>query len=157
MTETTCTISEDTLAAYAAGDLAPEQASSLALHIASCPHCANRLTRLRSLDQALKAYARQPLPHTTGRRTLDTLRDELQSTREIMTLDEVASFLRLTPAQADEVLCDLPAFELAGQIRVRRSQLIEWIQQQERLYQRNIMRTATLQSLRSALAKGMAS
>ena len=53
-----------------------------------------------------------------------------------MTLDEVAAFLRIDPSDLGEVAEELPAFELGGQVRVRRERLIEWIQQRERAYTR---------------------
>jgi hypothetical protein len=163
MTDTTCSISDTTLAAYAAGDLATAEATSLAAHIASCPHCTRRLAHLTSADRALRTYVHHPLPSSTASRILDTIeararaQEQAQPAREIMTLDEAVSYLRLSPTQAEEILNDLPAFELAGQIRIRRSRLIEWVEQQERIYQRNVTRTAALQSLRSAIAKGLAS
>ena len=57
-------------------------------------------------------------------------------TPEVMTLDEVAAFLRVGPDELAEVVELLPAFELAGRIRVRRARLIEWIEQRERDYTR---------------------
>ena len=55
---------------------------------------------------------------------------------EIMTLEEAAELLRLTPGQLDRIVGELPAFELGGQIRFRRVRLIEWIEQRERDYGR---------------------
>ena len=53
-----------------------------------------------------------------------------------MTLDEVAEFLRVSLEELGEVVGELPAFELAGRVRVRRTKLIEWIEKRERAYAR---------------------
>ena len=50
---------------------------------------------------------------------------------ELMTLDEVAEFLRITLDNLEEIVLELPAFELAGQLRVRRSKLLEWVEARE--------------------------
>ncbi len=51
---------------------------------------------------------------------------------EIMTLEEAADFLRVPRRAIGEIVEDLPAFEVAGEIRVRRSKLLEWIERRER-------------------------
>jgi len=56
---------------------------------------------------------------------------------EIMTLDEAAAFLRISPDELGEIAEELPAFELAGRIRVRRSRLIEWVARREADYARD--------------------
>ena len=60
------------------------------------------------------------------------------TSQQIMTLDQVATFLQIDSDQLGEIAETLPAFELAGQIRVRRAKLIEWIEQRERDYSRNV-------------------
>lgn len=52
-------------------------------------------------------------------------------TPEIMTLDDVATYLRLSTDDMAAVADHLPVFEVAGKPRVRRSRLDEWIRQQE--------------------------
>ena len=71
-----------------------------------------------------------------------------------MTLDEVAAFLRLSDAQLDEVVEELPAFELGGQLRVRRQRLIEWLQQRERDYARQAAGSWAAQALSDEFDKG---
>ena len=55
---------------------------------------------------------------------------------EIMTLDEVAEFLRVSVDDLEEVATDLPAFEIGGQVRVRRSKLVQWVEARARTYAR---------------------
>jgi len=73
-----------------------------------------------------------------------------------MTLDEVAEFLRLSPGQLDEVASDLPGFELAGQVRVRRAKLLEWIERRERSYLRNTVASRVARALAANGWKGVA-
>ena len=53
-----------------------------------------------------------------------------------MTLNEAAGFLRISVDDLEDVVTDLPAFEVGGKIRVRRAALLEWIEQRERAYAR---------------------
>jgi transcriptional regulator with XRE-family HTH domain len=78
------------------------------------------------------------------------------SSPEIMTLDEVAEFLRLAPDQLEEIASRLPAFELAGQIRVRRERLVEWLEQRELVYVRRNIESSVARSLAGDLGKGVA-
>ena len=133
-----CEIAYEELAAYAGGDLETARSKEVERHVESCTSCRRRLEALRRLDALLaeagcaqppaKAVlaARRAVAHAIGR----------SQPREIMTLGEAAEFLRLTPAQLGEIVDELPAFELAGQVRVRRQRLIEWVQQRERDYTR---------------------
>ena len=60
---------------------------------------------------------------------LDEMRGDLP---EIMTPAEVAAFLRIPLDDLEEVFDELPSFEFAGHVRVRRERLLEWIEQRER-------------------------
>jgi hypothetical protein len=91
---------------------------------------------LRRVDALLKALRPEPPAAET---LLDVRRALTRETRrepvpEIMTLEDVAAFLQLSEEELGEIVEFLPAFELAGQIRVRRSQLIAWIEERERQY-----------------------
>jgi len=55
-----------------------------------------------------------------------------------MTLNEVAELLRISPDELGEIAEELPAFELAGRVRVRREKLMEWIAQRESAYARQV-------------------
>lgn len=64
---------------------------------------------------------------------------EQSEPREVMTLPEVAEFLRISESELADVMGDLPAFEIGGRIRVRRTALVEWIKTRERRYRRHVM------------------
>jgi hypothetical protein len=128
-----CEVTCEQLAALTAGDLAELEAERIGAHAADCELCRRRLGDLARADAAL-AGARADRP--SARAVLSAQRTYAEVTRpagpaEIMTLAEAARFLRVTAEQLGEVLEELPAFELAGQIRLRRARLIEWIEQRE--------------------------
>ena len=50
---------------------------------------------------------------------------------EIMTPAQVCDFLQLTPDKFDEVVERLPGFEIAGELRFRRTRIVEWIERRE--------------------------
>ena len=135
----TCEVTYERLAAFAAGDLDAGGEAEMRQHVGGCARCRERLEALRNADAALAALPPVEPPAATVltvRRLLAEATREA-ATREIMTLDEVAEFLRVAPEQLGEVVEELPAFELAGQVRVRRERLIEWIGQRERAYARH--------------------
>jgi len=133
-----CDEKYDELASFAAGEADAERARLLGEHAARCQQCSSRLEALRRADAGLRMLRRT---EPSARALLDTRRRLSQEIRggeipEIMTLDDVAEFLRIGPEEIEEVVEELPAFELAGRIRVRRERLIEWIEQRELQYLR---------------------
>jgi len=103
-------------------------------HLDRCDRCRRLLKAIGAADRLLEALP----PLRPGTDTVLATRRSLSAvTRgtgvpEILTLEEVAAFLRIEPEQLGEIVEELPAFELAGQIRVRRARLIEWVAQRER-------------------------
>ena len=132
-----CEISYEQLAALAAGDLEADDAAELRRHVEQCDRCRERLASLAYVENALASVR----PVTPAPKALlsvrRTLADELRARPpEIMTLEEVGEFLRVTPEQFGEIVQELPAFEIGGQIRIRRARLTQWLEQRERDYTR---------------------
>jgi anti-sigma factor RsiW len=133
-----CDVIYEDLAAFASGDLDDRRRRQLEQHISRCGRCRQRLEALSKTDALLQKLT----PVQPGRSAVLAARRAVsEQTRgarapEIMTLAEVADFLRVTSEELGEVVEQLPAFELGGQIRVRRAKLAEWIQQRERDYTR---------------------
>jgi len=139
-----CETSYEELSAFAAGD-----AEHLGDHVRTCAACRARLAALRRVDRDLRLL-QQPGPSAGA--VLATRRLIARETRgaggpEIMTLSEVAEFLRVPPDALAEVADDLPAFEIGGQVRVRRTRLIEWIAERERSYARSRAESEVAQAL----------
>ena len=133
-----CDVTYQELVAFVSGDADAERREHIDGHAVGCRRCRKRLEALRRSDAALKGLAKVA---PSGSAILAARRAFSEVTRgprapEIMTLADVAEFLRVTPEQLGEMVEELPAFELAGQVRVRRDRLIEWVQQRERDYAR---------------------
>ena len=154
----TCEVTSEDLAALTAGDLDQARAAQVRAYAETCPHCRRRLTALAAADAALAAV--RPLEVPAGA-LLETRRVLSESVRgaglaEIMTLEEVAAFLRIKPVELGEVIEELPAFELAGQVRVRRARLIEWVEQRERDFRRQKNESWVARSNVLGIGKGVA-
>lgn len=145
-----CALSDEELSAYSAGDMPPPRADVIEPHVRGCPHCQRRLEALRSVDQLLTQLGRRHLPDGSADRVINSICRQLQPAAEIMTLREVAQFLRISLEELEEGLDELPAFELGGQIRIRRERLLAWIEQQERTYVRTNMQSQVARLRRGA-------
>ena len=134
-----CQVTYEELAAFAADELDAKQQAEMGKHVSACERCGRRLAALSKADAMLGEM--QPVqPEASA--ILAARRAIVEVTRgvtrtEIMTLGEVGEFLRIKPEELGELVEELPAFELAGQLRVRKAKLIEWIEQRERNYSRD--------------------
>jgi anti-sigma factor RsiW len=133
-----CDVTCEELAAFAAGDLPEACADEIGRHLADCPRCRSCRRALARSD-AILAGLRRWRPDAGAllrvRRALSAA-TRARGSPEVMTLSEVAEHLQITPEQLDEIVEELPAFELAGQVRVRRTRLIQWIERREHEYAR---------------------
>ena len=145
----TCNVSYEELAAFAVRDASPERTPWLQEHVQQCPTCQKKLNALAELDGALR---RLPRAAPSGQAVLNVRRALSRGMPsrepEIMTLQEVADFLRISLEDLYETVDELPAFELAGRILVRRAKLVEWIQTREKAYRR--------QTIQSEITRGLA-
>lgn len=128
-----CHVTYEELSRFAAGELDADRACAIEAHAAGCAACRQRLDALASLDGALDALPRAEPPAGVVLAARRALSAEVRGRREpeLMTLDEVAEFLRIGLDELEEIVLELPCFELAGQLRVRRSRLVEWIESRE--------------------------
>ena len=51
---------------------------------------------------------------------------------EVLTIEEVAAFLRVDPDELEDDLVSMPVFEIGGRLRMRKSKLLEWMEERER-------------------------
>ena len=153
-----CEITYEQLAAMVIGELDAKQAADICEHIAQCEHCRNRLAALNRIDEILITLRPLRPSASTVLATRRALAPEIRPApaSEIMTLEDMAEFLRITPEQLGEIVEELPAFELAGQIRVRRDRLLEWIQQRERDYNRQRSESWVARAGTLGLGRGVA-
>ena len=151
-----CTIAHETLARFQAGDLDDEHSHSLEQHLGQCPECRSRLDTLQTVGRTLCLLSHAEPSAETLLNTRHLLSDETRQHHlpEIMTLDDVAEFLHVGPDDLEQIVEKLPAFELAGAIRVRRTRLIEWIEQREHQYLRQTVESRVARTSRYAVQKG---
>lgn len=151
-----CDVTYEELAAYTAGDVSPARENELAEHVVLCAECSERVDALQLADASLGALRPLPPPPSA---ILDARRAALEPgarapAPEVMTIDDVADFLRLSPDDLAAMGDQLPAFELAGQIRVRRSRLLEWIAQRERDFARDAAASYATNAVSLRIEKG---
>jgi len=148
-----CDVTYEELARLADGEFDPERAGELGEHVKSCGACRQRLDALEKADAALGSLPRLQPSASAVLKTRRLLSREVRggAEPEIMTLDEVAEFLRISLDELEEVVLELPAFELAGQLRVRRGRLLEWIEARERAYTRSSAQSEVARILSDAL------
>jgi hypothetical protein len=154
----TCDVTYEELAEFAAGEVHGERSRKISEHLASCEMCRNRLNVLRDVDVILPTIPRiQPGTQAIlNTRRLISREIRNADTPEIVTLDEVAAYLRISLDQMGEIIEDLPVFEIAGQIRLRRAKLIEWIEQREQSHMRSNIESNISRSLKGVFRKGVA-
>jgi anti-sigma factor RsiW len=143
-----CDVTYDELAAYVASDLPADRAEAIQRHLSECGMCQGRLSALRRTDSAMDVWSQLPVPHEAVAAAKKALARELRGGAHVMTLEEVADFLRISDQELAEIADELPAFELAGQVRVRREKLLEWIERRERMYLRQNVQSRTSRLLR---------
>ena len=137
-----CSVTYEELAAFAAQEPGSDD---LGRHVHACGECRKRLAALRDVDGALQRIVKEGPP---ARGVLNTWRAVLEESRggrcdEVMTLDDVATFLKLSLDDLEDVASDLPTFEVAGRVRLRRAKLMEWIEDRERRHRRSIAASET--------------
>ena len=133
-----CEIAGEDLSRYAAGDCDAETGERLARHVSGCDVCARRLEGIRKVDAALRALPPLRPSADTLLRVRRALGPEVRGSAapEVMSLEQAADYLQVSVENMEEALWDLPVFEVAGQVRMRRSKLIEWMERRERQYAR---------------------
>lgn len=133
-----CDVTYRKLARYAASELESDRTRAIEEHLAVCESCRRRLRAVQRTDAALLALPRlEPSPQgllNTRRALSQHVRGS--GTRAVMTLDEVADYLRISLDELEEIVLELPVFELAGQLRVRRAKLDQWLEARERAFAR---------------------
>ena len=151
-----CDVTYEELASFSAGDLSEPRGQRVREHLEGCGSCQRRLAALGRADAILSAIVQAPPPEDAVDRARVAVLREVRGTPEIMTLAEVADFLRVKGDDLQEIADELPAFELAGQVRVRRAKLIEWIEQRERDHMRGMAQSQAARSLRGVFERGVA-
>jgi len=130
-----CDVTYFELSLYHAGELDDERTREIEKHLPGCAVCRQRLETLGMTAVALASVPRfEPSAAALLKVRKALSRRVRGEEREVMTLEEVAEFMRVSQDDLEEVVDDLPAFEIAGRVRVRRDRLLAWIAKRERTY-----------------------
>lgn len=130
-----CERCRERLSEYEARELAPAENEAVRRHLDGCEACRRRREELARLMEAVDTLPEEEPAETVSfavRREVDRLlAPGLAAAPEIMTLEEVARYLRVSVEAMEEELADLPAFEVAGELRFRKDRVAEWIRRRE--------------------------
>ncbi|MBH24955.1 MAG: hypothetical protein CMH57_10970 [Myxococcales bacterium] len=134
----TCAQMDALLSRLDLGELDAEEQRQVEAHLGGCPSCRETRAQYARLSEATAALLTPPL----GAERADAIFARIAQRRqplaeaealpEILTMDEVATLLRVSLDELEAELEHLPVFEFAGQLRMRRSQLFRWIEAREK-------------------------
>ncbi len=144
----TCSHPEQ-LIQFADGELDAAQSAAVREHLGECAECARAWRSIAAADQAIGKWFAGPAPgviRTVERSLTEELHRRVPAMEaEIMTVEEVADYLKIAPEEVAELLPELPLFELAGKLRIRRGRLLQWIEECEAVYRREKVASWTRQ------------
>lgn len=125
-------------------ELSAEESEALAAHVAACEACAAEADGVAAVRTGLAPAADEEPP---GDELLARVKTRLARaapapTADILTVEELAQLLRVSPDEVYEHLDELPAFEFAGRVRFRRRAIEQWIEEQEQRWRRQATNAA---------------
>ncbi|MBI2920863.1 MAG: zf-HC2 domain-containing protein [Planctomycetes bacterium] len=103
-------------------------------HLDGCRTCAGEMRRLRRAMETLRKSSLVPPAADACARLHEDMRKESPALPEVLDLDGLADWLRLPARELEPFLDQIPAFEIAGRLRFRRSSVEKWIEERERAY-----------------------
>lgn len=141
-----CEDLEGLLSVLETGELDELEADEVRVHLEVCEACRDTLAAYQELSRVCAEEPAPELSEEVSERVLGRLRAELTASPsmpgalagasapapEVMTVEEAARFMRVTLEEMESELRELPCFEFAGKLRIRRSALVAWIEERER-------------------------
>ena len=123
------------LSEYEAHELPAHLAEGVEKHLAECPACSRLLVAIRKTAALVDQLADGEPARTMSVRVLGQvdglLAPDLGDAPEIMTPDQLARFLRVSPDRLAEVIDTIQGFDIGGELRFRKERVLEWIQERE--------------------------
>ena len=137
-----CQECRDMLSQHLACELPAPRAVDVAAHINGCDACAGLLRAMRAATDAVAGLPDVAPPRSLSLRILagvgDLAADALSHAPDILTPDQLARFLQVSLAQLEQEMADIPSFEIAGQRRFRKDQVVTWVEEREQQRHRNL-------------------
>jgi len=132
-----CKACRERLSEHEARELPPAETEAVRRHLESCAECRGQRARLARLAEAeaVDTLPEEEPPESLSfavRREVDrALAPGLSTAPEILTIEELARYLRVPVEAIEDELTTLPAFEVAGELRFRKDRVAEWIRRRE--------------------------
>jgi len=91
------------------------------------------------ITELCRDYMAMQLSETATLKVQSAINAELEipgifDLKPIMTMDELAAYLRVDASDVEEYLGDIPCFEFAGKLRFRKDAVDRWIEKKEQIY-----------------------
>lgn len=131
-----CDNYRELLPEFLEGALGADRATDVAMHLADCDECRKELHFVRDLTSAARRLP-QPRPddNVVLRMMEAVCRSETPARRTefgpVLSVEELAEYLRVDAETLKPYLDDIPCFELGGKPLYRRKTVEEWIRQKE--------------------------
>jgi len=143
-----CTYVQELLSAFEKKELEQDLYEEVCQHVDTCNDCSLLLEKYRTLSQLTLSFQnvdsqpsfsseemfREPPQEMLKEIRLNIEKEEALATvdNEVLTFREVAAFLRISEDDLEKDVSNLPFFEIGGRLRIRRSCLLQWVQEQEK-------------------------
>jgi hypothetical protein len=118
------------------GALEGNEAAEVALHLGECAECRDELGFVRNLTTAARQMP-QPRPDDTAvLRITEAIRATQARPRgtgygPVLSVEDLADYLRVDLETLEPYLADIPCFELGGKLLFRRETVEGWVRQRE--------------------------
>lgn len=126
-----------------AGELTAEEAEKVRALLEKDEEARAVLATMRRIAESAGRMPCPPPAAVATMRTKAAVREAIgvgkpKAFGPVLTLDEVAEYLKVERAMVEEMLDELPAFEFGGKVRLRLDSLEAWIRGRERQYSSGI-------------------
>lgn len=116
-----CKDAKQNLMAYLYGECSKECTDEIKKHIASCPRCKHELEDFNEIRELCTQWSDVPIDKKLMYNTF------LKTKPEILTLEELATYLRVTPEEILDNLHNIPHIKIGKSIRFRRETITKWL------------------------------
>lgn len=135
-----CEQCQKLLSEFEADELTEEHAAKVHKHVDQCCECSELLRALEvSTALVCKLIDEEP-PRSMSLRVLgkvdEMLSPDLTDAPDILSPELLARFLGISLERLEDDIHLIPGFEIAGQLRFRKERVLEWIEERERVRER---------------------
>ncbi len=130
-----CKEVQDKLSAFLAAELDDQESLSLRSHLETCADCSYCCAQLEKLDEVIDEWKTENTSTEVLSNVLNKIHSNIYGNTlpadDILTPEDVATFLKLPVATVYEMSQQLPFFYFGEHMRIRRESLLKWIEEEE--------------------------